>query len=67
MKFCPTCGGAEFCQPRCTATTPRQQHHQRTVWWMGVMRDTSQSERQREYWSQQVTAVKTKFERQVGS
>jgi hypothetical protein len=55
MTFCSECGGVGFCQSHCSASSPQVKYHQRTMWYLGVMADTSDNVEQREYWLEQLS------------
>ena len=64
MRFCQACGGQGFCQPGCAMSTPLMQYHQRTVWYLRVMRDTASTGR-RAYWAAEVQAAEAQLNQAI--
>jgi hypothetical protein len=52
--FCPECGGAGFCLPRCSSSTSREKYWQRTLWTASIMLNGLKNPEQRRYYEQQI-------------
>jgi hypothetical protein len=61
MTFCPTCGGADFCQPTCTRSTGLMQYYQRSIWYLRIMATQATSADRRSYWTRELAQAQAQL------